>query len=222
MRKNNSLNEEESKIKLTGGKKVNLKAKKIKKKEEQEKEKEIIKEENILEEQEEKSIEEPKEKENEEIEKKEEKEEEQKTNLEDELKEENPSQIFSKVLSNFQIDFNKINKEKEKVEEKSKVLKEEEAKKKIKDALLSGFFMGIYLKLNNYSSNYASIKKGEKDLYEKNVIKGDSKVISFIESQVDMMLETLDLKNYKFTEREIKEIIHYLDGTRRKERRRKK
>ena len=127
---NNSLNEEESKIKLTGGKKVNLKAKKIKKKEEKEKEKEIIKEENILEEQEEKSIEEPKEKENEEIEKKEEKEEEQKTNLEDELKEENPSQIFSKVLSNFQIDFNKINKEKEKVEEKSKVLKEEEAKKK--------------------------------------------------------------------------------------------
>ena len=219
---NNSLNEEESKIKLTGGKKVNLKAKKIKKKEEQEKEKEIIKEENILEEQEEKSIEEPKEKENEEIEKKEEKEEEQKTNLEDELKEENPSQIFSKVLSNFQIDFNKINKEKEKVEEKSKVLKEEEAKKKIKDALLSGFFMGIYLKLNNYSSNYASIKKGEKDLYEKNVIKGDSKVISFIESQVDMMLETLDLKNYKFTEREIKEIIHYLDGTTEKKLKEKK
>ena len=59
--------------------------------------------------------------------------------------------------------------------------------------------MKIYLLINKYSSSYMSVKKEEKDLYEKNVIKGESNMVSFIESQVDMMLETLDLKNYKFT-----------------------
>ena len=82
--------------------------------------------------------------------------------------------------------------------------------------------MGIYLKLNNYSSNYTNIKKREKDLYEKNVIKGDIKAISFIESQVDMMLKTLDLSNLNLNEKDVEEIIHYLDGTTEKKLKEKK
>ena len=59
-----------------------------------------------------------------------------------------------------------------------------------------------------------TIKKNEKDFYEYNTIKGESKMVSFIENQVDMQLGLLDLTN--FSSREMKEVVKYLDGSRKK------
>ena len=59
-----------------------------------------------------------------------------------------------------------------------------------------------------------NIKKNERDFYEKNTIQGDSKIVSFIESQVNIQLGLLDLSS--FTEQEMKEVVHYFDGTRQK------
>ena len=59
-----------------------------------------------------------------------------------------------------------------------------------------------------------SIKKNEKTVYENMTIKGNSKIVPYIENMVDMQLLRLDLTN--FTSRELKEVFHYLDGSRQK------
>ena len=99
---------------------------------------------------------------------------------------------------------------------KKKLNKGQERKQSLAclDILLGGFFFLLYLKINKYASNYMTIKKDEKDLYELNTIKGDS-MISFIESQVNKQLNLLVLDN--FTKREMKEVIKIFDGTREKE-----
>ena len=74
--------------------------------------------------------------------------------------------------------------------------------------------MKLYLKINKHASNYMTIKKDEKDLYEQSTIKGDSSMVSFIENQVDMQLMSFDFSN--FSTREMKEVVQYFDGTRKK------
>jgi hypothetical protein len=59
-----------------------------------------------------------------------------------------------------------------------------------------------------------TINQDERDLYEKNTIKGNSNKVSFIESEVDLQLSLLDLTN--FSSREMKEVVHFFDGTRKK------
>ena len=102
----------------------------------------------------------------------------------------------------------------EEEEEEDKILPKEEVYKKIKDMLLGGFLMKIYLYINERSSSYMSIKKNEKTVYENMTIKGNSKIVPYIENMVDMQLLRLDLTN--FTSRELKEVFHYLDGSRQK------
>ena len=210
---NEILNDIKPNIKLIGKKKLKLKPKKIKEEIKEENEKEEIKEEQ-------KEL--PKENENKAEIKEEEKKEDQDIDLKEELNEEKPeiktdgnNQIFST-----EFDKNIEEKIKQVEEEEDKILPKEEVYKKIKEVLLSGFFMKIYLLINKYSSSYMSIKKEEKDLYEKNVIKGESNMVSFIESQIDMKLNSLDLSS--FTKREMKEVVHYLDGTREKKLKEKK
>ena len=105
-------------------------------------------------------------------------------------------------------------KAKEIEEEQDKILPKEEVYKRIKEILLGGFFAKLYLKIDKHASSYMTIKKNEKDFYEYNTIKGESKMVSFIENQVDMQLGLLDLTN--FSSREMKEVVKYLDGSRKK------
>ena len=112
-------------------------------------------------------------------------------------------------------DLGKTTEEKKKVEEEQdKILPSQEVFQKIKDLLLGGFLMKLYLKINKHASNYMTIKKDEKDLYEQSTIKGDSSMVSFIENQVDMQLMSFDFSN--FSTREMKEVVQYFDGTRKK------
>ena len=130
--------------------------------------------------------------------------------IEEEKKEENKQGL----LLGFALDLDKSYEESNIEDEEDKVLPKEQVYKKIKDMLLGGFLMKIYLYINKSSSSYMSIKKNEKTVYENMTIKGNSKIVPFIENMIDMQLIRLDLTN--FSSREMKEVFHYLDGTRQK------
>ena len=154
--------------------------------------------------------------------KEEEKKEEIKEDIKEELKEEikkeekaERKKSGAKIFGlSFEFDQDLELKAKEIEEEQDKILPKEEVYKRIKEILLGGFFAKLYLKIDKHASSYMTIKKNEKDFYEYNTIKGESKMVSFIENQVDMQLGLLDLTN--FSSREMKEVVKYLDGSRKK------
>ena len=209
-----NLTEKKPKMKILD-KKVLFKSKKKKKDAEKEGQKEEKIEDKDKKEEEQEDVKEEKEKKEENIE------ELLKEPTNEEIKEEKPIEKRKRTLFGLSVD-SLVDGSDEEIEEdeEDKILPKEEVFKRIKDILLGGFFTKLYLKINKYASNYMTIKKNEKDLYEKNTIKGDSKMVSFIESQVDMQLNLLVLNN--FTSREMKEVVHYFDGTMTKKEKEKK
>ena len=97
---------------------------------------------------------------------------------------------------------------------KNKYLPENEVFQKIKDWILGGFLIKLQIKLHKYASNYTSIEKNERGIYERDTIQGKTKITSFIENMVDVQLRTIDLSC--FTKEEMKEVKTYFDGTRAK------
>ena len=68
--------------------------------------------------------------------------------------------------------------------------------------------------LHRVVSNYNNISSKEKYLYEIDIIKGKSQVSTMLENLIESELKTIELT--QFTEREMKELKQYFDGSRKK------
>ena len=90
----------------------------------------------------------------------------------------------------------------------------EEVKNKIKEWILSGFLIRLQKSLHGKVANYNNISEEERDIYEFEIIKGNSKAPFLIENKIEDELRAVDLTH--FTESEMKELKQYFDGTRKK------
>ena len=99
-------------------------------------------------------------------------------------------------------------------EEDKKYVPKEEVIKSIKNWILGGFLIRFQIGLHKLAANYNTVKKGEKDDYERDIIQGKLQTTTFIEKLVDKKLNNLDLEH--FTLAEMKEVQSFFDGTREK------
>ena len=75
-------------------------------------------------------------------------------------------------------------------------LEVDEVKEKIKNMLYDNFITKIYLFLHKYSASYRSIEEEEKDDFDIETIKGETKIKSLIENDVDRLLNITDLEHF--------------------------
>ena len=104
--------------------------------------------------------------------------------------------------------------EKKEDEKKEEYLPEKEVYEKIKGWILGGFLIQLQIKIHKYASNYTSIEKNGKYIYERDTIQGKTKITSFIENMVDAQLSTMNLSC--FTKAEMNEVKTFFDGSRAK------
>ena len=72
----------------------------------------------------------------------------------------------------------------------------DEVKKKIKNMLYSNFIIKLYLFLHKHSASYRSIEEEEKDDFDIETIKGETKIKSIIEHDVNRLLNITDLEHF--------------------------
>ena len=75
-------------------------------------------------------------------------------------------------------------------------LEVDEVKKKIKNMLYSRIIVKIYLFLHKHSASYRSIEEEEKDDFDIETIKGETKIKSIIENDVNRLLNITDLEHF--------------------------
>ena len=85
---------------------------------------------------------------------------------------------------------------------------------KVKEWVLNGCLIKFQMWLHRVVSNYNNISSKEKYLYERDIIKGKSQVSTMLENLIESELKTIELT--QFTEREMKELKQYFDGSRKK------
>ena len=75
-------------------------------------------------------------------------------------------------------------------------LEVDEVKEKIKNMLYKSFITKLYLFLHKYSASYRSIEEEEKDNFDIETIKGETKIKSIIENDVNRLLNITDLEHF--------------------------
>ena len=75
-------------------------------------------------------------------------------------------------------------------------LEVDEVKEKIEDILYKSFITKVYLWLHKHSASYRSIEEEEKDDFDIETIKGETKIKSIIENDVNRMLNVTDLAHF--------------------------
>jgi hypothetical protein len=75
-------------------------------------------------------------------------------------------------------------------------LEVDEVKDKIKDMLYNSLITKIYLWLHKHSASYRSIDEEEKDDFDIETIKGETKIKSIIENDVNRLLSVADLEHF--------------------------
>ena len=75
-------------------------------------------------------------------------------------------------------------------------LEVEEVRDKIKDILYKNFITKTYLWLHKHSASYRSIEEEEKDDFDIETIKGETKIKSIIEHDVNRLLNITDLEHF--------------------------
>ena len=100
---------------------------------------------------------------------------------------------------------NKIN------ERGEKIFSKDEVRKNIKKWILNKKLIKLEKWLYRYCVDYSKISNEEKEEYEINIIQGNNAVKTFIEKEVDFYVSKLDVGEY--TEKEMKYIEKYFDGT---------
>ena len=82
------------------------------------------------------------------------------------------------------------------IAKEKKYLEVDEVKKKIKNMLYSRIIVKIYLFLHEHSASYRSIEEEEKDDFDIETIKGETKIKSIIENDVNRLLSIVDLEHF--------------------------
>ena len=82
------------------------------------------------------------------------------------------------------------------IAKEKKYLEVEEVKKKIKNMLYSRIIVKLYLFLHKHSASYRSIEEEEKDDFDIETIKGETKIKSIIENDVNRLLNVTDLEHF--------------------------
>jgi len=75
-------------------------------------------------------------------------------------------------------------------------LEVDEVKEKIKDMIYKSFITKVYLWLHKHSASYRSIEEEEKDDFDIETIKGETKIKSIIEHDVNRLLNITDLEHF--------------------------
>ena len=75
-------------------------------------------------------------------------------------------------------------------------LEVDEVKEKIKDMLYKSIITKLFLFLHKYSASYRSIEEEEKDDFDIETIKGETKIKSIIENDVNRLLNITDLEHF--------------------------
>ena len=89
-------------------------------------------------------------------------------------------------------------------------LEEEEVKKRIKEHILKKFLVKILLSLHKANPNYNSIEKSEREDFIKDIITGKTELLTIIEREINIELESLDLT--EITEKDIPIITDIIDN----------
>ena len=89
-------------------------------------------------------------------------------------------------------------------------LDEEEVKKRIREYILSKFLVRILLSLHKANPNYNSIEKTEREDFIKDIITGKTELLTIIEREINIELESLDLT--EITEKDIPIITDIIDN----------
>ena len=97
---------------------------------------------------------------------------------------------------------------------KEKNLTEKEVVDKLKGWIINGFLIKLQVKLYKLVANYNNISENYKYIFEHEIIKGKSELLSPIENFIEKELLGVDLSD--FTESEMNELKQYFDGTRKK------
>ena len=99
--------------------------------------------------------------------------------------------------------------------EGEKIYNKEEVRAQIKEWIMDKMLIKFEKWLYKYSVDYSKIDIDDRDIYEKDLIQGNIEVKTSLEKMVDHNLGKLEL--FDFTEKEMKEVKKYFDGTKLKE-----
>ena len=99
-----------------------------------------------------------------------------------------------------------IKKTKEISKEKN-YLEVEEVKEKIKKMLYNNIIIKLYLFLHKHSASYRSIEEEEKDDFDIEIIKGETKIKSLIENDINRLLNITDLNHFDKEDLKILELL---------------
>ena len=125
-----------------------------------------------------------------------------KNDIDENQKNKNITDKFSKFKENNLINAGKnegilgfIKKTSEMVKENN-YIEVDEVKEKIKNMLYNSLITKLYLFLHKYSASYRSIEEEEKDDFDIETIKGETKIKSIIENDVNRLLNITDLEHF--------------------------
>ena len=112
-----------------------------------------------------------------------------KQKIEDQEKEKEKESIENNLLDNYDI---------QKKEKRILFIRES-----IKNMILDGFLVNLHIVIHKNAADYTSIiNKEEKSIYQKDIIQGKTKIMSFIEKQIEKELDKLYLSD--FTDEDLK------------------
>ena len=90
---------------------------------------------------------------------------------------------------------------------------EKKIKELIKQWIFDKFLIKIQQFIHRHSTSYTHISEEERDNYERDIIQGKIKVVSFLEKIIDLNLNTLDLAH--FSKSELPELKKFFDGSKK-------
>ena len=97
-----------------------------------------------------------------------------------------------------------------------KYIEENEVMKEIKKLILDGFFVNLQIRFHKYSENYNSIYGTKGGTFERDIIRGQLSTQTYLEALLDKELKAIDLS--RFEEKDMKYVVAFFDGTRKKNR----